>query len=79
MMYEYESENGFKGFFTSGFCLGIGKYYDLMIFEKEPGDFKVKGWNMVYHATYGEMISEKDFKSEIDNFPEFRKLLFEMR
>lgn len=78
MMYEYESENGFKGIFSSGFFPGIGKYYDLTIFEKDPGDFKVKGWNMVYHATYGRMISEQEFKNEVDNFPEFRKVLLGM-
>ena len=76
MMYEYESENGFKGIFQSGFFPGIGKHYDLTIFEKEPGDFKVQGWKMVYHATYGCMISEQEFKKTVDDFPEYRKKLF---
>ena len=75
MMYEYESENGFKGIFTSGFFPGIGKHYDLTIYEKEPGDFSVPKWNMVYHATYGCMISEQEFKNAVDEFPEYRKEL----
>ena len=57
MMYEYESENGFKGVLLTGFFTGIGKHYDLIIFEKEPGDFNVTKWNMVYHASYGMMIT----------------------
>lgn len=78
MMYEYESENGFKGIFKSGFFPGIGKHYDLTIYEKEQGDFKVQSWTMVYHCTYGRMISEKEFKNEVDNFPEFRQMLLGM-
>ena len=78
MMYEYESENGFKGIFRSRFVPGIGKHYYLTIYEKEPGEFKVQGWKMVFHATYGRMISEKEFKNEVDNFPEFRKVLLGM-
>lgn len=75
MMYEYESENGFKGIFQSGFFPGIGKHYDLIIYEKEPGDFKVQGWKMVYHATSGRMISEQEFKNLVDDFPKMRKAL----
>lgn len=75
MFYEYESENGFKGIFQSGFFPGIGKHYYLTIYEKEPGDFKVQGWKIVYHVTYGRMISEQEFKNQVDNFPETRNLL----
>lgn len=69
MMYEYESENGFKGILQSGF------QYDLTIYEKEPGEFKVQGWKIVFHAIYGRMISEQEFKNQVDNFPETRDLL----
>jgi len=75
-MYEYESENGFKGIFSSGFFPGgFGKHYDLTIFEKEPGDFSVTKWNMVYHATYEMMITEQEFKKTVDEFQEYRKEL----
>lgn len=71
-MYEYESENGFKGIFSSGFFPGIGKHYDLTIFEKESGQ-------MVYHCTHGTKISEQEFKKQVDEFPEFRKVLLGMK
>ena len=60
----YESKNGYTGTFSAGFFPGIGRHYDLSIFNTESGE-------LVYHATYARSITMTELIEQVETFPDF--------
>lgn len=65
----YKSENGYTGIMSKGNFMGF-KHWDLNILDKDG--------SLAYHATLTDPLPHKDFKREIDDFPETLAVLNDM-
>lgn len=62
-------KNGYTGIVEKGNFPGIGKHWDYTVFN-DKGKF-------VYHATLEGPMSKEALQEDVDNFPEFIKMLTE--
>jgi len=62
----YTSPNGYTGVVEKDTFMGF-KHWDLSIFDKD-GKF-------VYHATWGDKPTETELKEQVDDFPQFLKMI----
>lgn len=60
----YKSNNGYTGTFSAGFFPGIGRHYDLTIYNTKSG-------KLAYHATVGRSITMAELIEQVETFPDF--------